>query len=198
MFVVASSIVAPIVAAQSVAATMNLTRTVIIGNSGSGKSTLAGHVAAIVGCEVVNLDTIYWIDQLKLVKRGAVAAKAMVVERADADRWVIEGVYGWLIDLIAARATHLIWLDLPWSECEAGLRARGSMGVDAAEFQGLLDWARDYRVRQTPSSHTGHATIYSAFTGPKCILVSRTEVATFAARLAVVPRNVPFGGACHE
>lgn len=170
---------------RMVATPINLARTVIIGNSGSGKSTLAGSVAAFAGSQVVNLDTIYWIDQLKLAKRGAVAAKAMVVDSAAADRWVIEGVYGWLIDTIAARATQLIWLDLPWSECEAGLLARGPMGVDAAEFQGLLDWARDYPVRQTPSSHMGHAAIYHAFTGPKCILASRAEVATFATRLVV-------------
>ena len=167
---------------------MNLTRTIVIGNSGSGKSTLASQIAEAAGgeaaCRVVNLDTIYWIDQPGLAKRGAVAAKVMIAEHATADRWVIEGVYGWLIDTITARATDLIWLDLPWSECEAGLLARGPQGVDEAEFQALISWARAYRDRTTPSSHTGHAAIYDAFTGPKCVLVSRAEVAAFATRLA--------------
>ena len=163
---------------------MNLTRTLSIGNSGSGKSTLAGQIATRAKLQAVNLDTIYWIDQQCLTKRGTVAAKAMITERAAGDLWVIEGVYGWLIDTIISRATQLLWLDLPWPECEAGLLARGPLGVDDAEFQALLAWARDYWVRQTPSSRQGHATIFDAFAGPKRALTSRADVAAFTARLA--------------
>ena len=100
----------------------------------------------------------------------------MAAEIADQPRWVIEGVYGWLIDVVSPRATTLIWLDLPWSDCRAGLIARGPMGVSDTEFDDLLTWAQAYFNRQTPSSHAGHAKIFADFTGEKIVLKRRAEV----------------------
>ena len=156
-------------------------RSLIIGNSGSGKSTLAAQITAFAECPNVSLDQIYWVDQLALTKRGAVAAKKMAAEIADQPRWVIEGVYGWLIDAVTPRATALIWLDLPWPDCRAGLVARGPMGVTDAEFDDLLTWAQAYSTRQTPSSHCGHAKIFGDFAGKKVRLTSRADVEAFVA-----------------
>ena len=146
--------------------------TLIIGNSGSGKSTLAALVAERAGCTATSLDDIYWIDQLALQKRGAVAAKQLITERAAGETWVIEGVYGWLIEAAAQRATQLIWLDLPWPDCRANLLARGPDGKSDAEFAGLLAWAQGYWTRQTSSSHAGHAAIFAAFPGHKTALTA--------------------------
>ena len=159
-------------------------RNLIIGNSGSGKSRLAARMATKTNCAHVTLDDFYWIDQLALKKRGAVAAKQLTVEIASQDRWVIEGVYGWLIDVAAPRATAMLWLDLPWSDCKAGLEARGPCGVSDAEFAGLLDWAERYWSRQTSSSQAAHTRIFAAFPGSKLALTSRAEVAGFEERLA--------------
>ena len=159
-------------------------RTLVIGNSGSGKSWLAARIAARDGVEPVNLDDIYWIDPLALKKRGAADAKAMAAVAAEGERWVIEGVYGWLIDVAVRRATTLIWLDLPWADCKAGLLARGASGVSPDEFDNLLAWAEQYWTRQSPSSHAGHAAIFAAFPGTKITLASRREVAAFAIALS--------------
>ena len=157
-------------------------RTLIIGNSGSGKTWLATRMAAAAACPHTPLDNIYWIDQLALQKRGAIAASLLITEAAAGDRWVIEGVYGWLIDAAIPRATQLIWLDLPWSESEAGLLARGPMGVSDTEFDGLIAWARGYWTRQTSSSHAAHAKIFAAFNGAKLRLASRADVAAVGTR----------------
>ena len=153
-------------------------RTVIMGNSGSGKSTLAGRLAASAGCESLSLDAVYWIDQACFTKRGPVAAKEMTAGFASRDRWVIEGVYGWLIDVSVPCATRLIWLDLPWADCRSGLMARGP-NVGEPEFQDLLAWAQAYWTRTSPSSYGGHSAVFDTFPGETIKLTSRAAVAAF-------------------
>jgi hypothetical protein len=155
-------------------------RLIIIGNSGSGKSTLAQQIAARAGCRAVDLDTVYWENQVLLKKRVQPAAIAMAAECAQRPAWVIEGVYGWLIDVAVPRATGLIWLDLPWAECRAGLEARRPFEqTSAAELDDRMAWAEQYWTRTTPSSHAGHGTIFEAFAGDKRALTSRADVAAF-------------------
>ena len=156
-------------------------RTIIIGNSGSGKSTLAAKISAALAIPHVGLDEIYWIDQTFLKKRGQAEALEMAQRVALAPAWVIEGVFGWLVDVVSPRATLLVWLDLPWGDCEAGLLERGPVyGSDAVEFKGLLAWAHLYGERQTSSSRAGHGKIFDAFTGQKLKLETRAKVEAFA------------------
>lgn len=172
-------------------------RTVIIGNAGSGKSTLAAHVGAFAGCACVDLDAIYWEDQLALRKRVKPAAIQMLAAHSLEPTWVIEGVYGWLADVATPRATALVWLDLQWDDCRAGLEARGPSGSSSeAEYDGLLAWAGQYWTRKTPSSHAGHQSIFDGFAGCKAALRSRGEVAAFVnglvAARAGLPHRAPF------
>lgn len=160
-------------------------RTVIIGNSGSGKSTLAAVIAAFAGGPGISLDDIYWADQAALKKRAQPLAIQMAKHQSLEPTWVIEGVYGWLVDVVTPRATALVWLDLPWADCRAGLEARGRQrGESAAEFTDLLGWAQQYWSRQTPSSHAGHRKIFDPFPGQKITLRSRDEVAAFLSGFA--------------
>jgi adenylate kinase family enzyme len=156
-------------------------RTLVIGNSGSGKSTLADRVAAYARCSSVDLDTIHWEDLASGKKRDEEFSKKMTASIAAEAQWVIEGVYGWLADVAAPRATALIWLNLPWEECKAGLKQRGlRRGATEVQFDELTAWAERYWVRQTPSSFIGHSKIYDQFLGHKIALKSRAEVAEFA------------------
>jgi adenylate kinase family enzyme len=148
-------------------------RTLIIGNGGSGKSTLAAQIAERLQMPLVGLDAIHWEDGGFARKRDEDAARQMVRDAAAANRWVMEGVYGWLSEPALPRATALVWLDLPWSECRAGLLARKSdqpMDADG------LAWAEQYWARQTSSSFAGHRRIYDSFPGARLRLDSRRAV----------------------
>lgn len=155
-------------------------RTIIIGNGGSGKSTLAAHIADRLQIRLVGLDAIHWEDNGFPRKRDEEAARRMVQEVAAANRWVMEGVYGWLSEPALPRATALIWLDLPWSECRAGLLSRKTS--QPADHD-LLEWAEQYWQRQTSSSFTGHRKIYEGFAGAKLRLEGRLAVNELMAQL---------------
>lgn len=156
------------------------TRTLVIGNSGSGKTTLSHHLSAMRGCPALSLDDVYWLDMPKLQKRGAQDARDMTAAFADTPTWVIEGVFGWLIEVALPRATHLVWLDLPWNACRTHLLARGPGAVSDAEFDGLLIWAEAYWTRTSSSSHSAHAEIFERFAGRRIRLCEPVRLPTIA------------------
>ncbi len=153
-------------------------RIVVIGNSGAGKSTLARALAARFGIPAIDLDPLHWEDGHVGRKRDEEAARQLVAAEAAASRWIIEGVYGWLAAVALSRATALIWLDLPWGVCRAGLMERGPWrGVDEAGFAEFLAWAEAYPTRQTSTSFTGHSRLFDEFAGCKLRLRDRDEIA---------------------
>jgi adenylate kinase family enzyme len=159
-------------------------RTVIIGNSGSGKTTLAKILAGHFGIPALDLDRVHWQGAVG-TKRDEEEARQMTRDEAAKQYWVIEGVYGWLAEAALPRATALIWLDLPWETCRAGLLARGPWtGVDGARFAEFLAWAEAYATRQTSTSLAGHARIFNAFAGEKMRLDGRSAVDAFIEELA--------------
>jgi adenylate kinase family enzyme len=81
------------------------TRTVIVGNGGSGKSWLAARLAAAVGASAVDLDEIHWLPGGFNARREPATAVKMVRAKAVEERWVVEGVYGWLANEALPRAT---------------------------------------------------------------------------------------------
>lgn len=156
-------------------------RWIVIGNSGAGKSTLAVHVGATLGLPIHDLDLVHWHADGR--KRDEADAKARVARVAAGDSWVIEGVYGWLAEVALPWASMLIWIDLPWPECRAGLLARGlRRGMRQSDQDALLAWAQDYWTRMTPSSFAGHERLYRMFDGSKVHLCTRDELAAFVLR----------------
>ena len=162
--------------------TNSLNRTLIIGNSGSGKSTLAQQLATLAQTPAIDLDLLHWEGDGYGVKRDESAARQLVRAAADQPRWIIEGVFGWLAEVAVPRATTLIWLDVPWNICRAGLLARGPRrGSTDQDNADLLKWAEAYWDRTTPSSFTGHLGIFESFPGLKHRLGSREKVSEFLA-----------------
>lgn len=157
---------------------IDFTRTLILGNSGSGKSWLAARLAVALGAQTVDLDSVHWEPGNYNHVRDKKIAIEMVRQAALENRWVIEGVYGWLAQEAISRATALIWLDISVAECLANLRRRDRRG-DEASFSALLAWAADYRRRQTSSSFSGHQRLFDAFPGRKLRLDSRRAVDRF-------------------
>ena len=81
-------------------------RFAVAGTSCSGKTTLARRIAALYGIPHIELDAIYWgpnwkpsaIDEFR---------SAVEIETSN-DRWVIDGNYSKVRDIVWERATHLI------------------------------------------------------------------------------------------
>ncbi len=157
----------------------DLLRTIIIGNSGSGKSWLAKRLGDSSAQPVTDLDDAHWLPGGYDEKRDRSMAIELAVAAASARSWIIEGVFGWLVEPIVHRATFLIWLDMPWPDCNRNLRSRYQGETDTQSFRELVAWARAYWERQTPSSYAGHKSIYESLGKPKNRLASRNEVDEF-------------------
>ncbi|EAY71753.1 hypothetical protein BDAG_04599 [Burkholderia dolosa AU0158] len=164
---------------------MNLLRTLIVGNSGSGKSWLAERIAGRMGSTCIDLDSIHWLPGGYNVARERNEAVRLLRDAAKAERWVIEGIYGSLVDEIRTDSTALIWLCLDEGECIENIRRRGiRRGGDAASFAALLDWAATYRSRQGSSSYIGHQKLFDDYGADKQVLRSRGAISAFLDRWA--------------
>jgi adenylate kinase family enzyme len=147
-------------------AAMEATRRIMImGNGGCGKTWLARQLGARTGLPVVHLDDVHWEPGHRGIARDRALRDADVERLASGDGWIMEGIYGQIVALVAERLTDLVWLDLPEAECIANIRARGRQGEESEEsFDGLIDWVAKYRIRTANwNSFEAHLRLYQAF-----------------------------------
>lgn len=104
---------------------MDLSRTIILGNAGAGKSWLAERIARRLGTPCIDLDVLHWLAGGYNARRDREEAVGMLRQATLADRWVVEGIYGDLINEIQSDATVMIWLCLDEAECVTNIRQRG-------------------------------------------------------------------------
>jgi adenylate kinase family enzyme len=161
-------------------------RTVIIGNSGSGKSHLAGSLSAIYSFPIIHLDKLFWMPGGFNEKRPKDEIKDEIEQKRKEVSWIVEGVFGELAEMFISQAQSLIFLDMDWSVCRAGLLLRGSessrqLDADKAEenFGKLLVWAEQYWTRTGLCSHAGHLQLFSNFAGLKFKFTRHAEVYDF-------------------
>jgi len=164
---------------------MNLTRTLIIGNSGSGKSWLAQRLAQQLREPWTDLDRIHWLSDEHSIPRPRAEALAMARIAADEERWLIEGVYGWIASELLSRATALIWLSLGDEDCVANIRRRETQ--DDERLVALLEWAGSYRKRDDSSGFAAHQRLFEGFTGSKIQLMDWKEITDFASEVGTIP-----------
>jgi adenylate kinase family enzyme len=162
------------------------TRIVIIGNSGSGKSHLAESLSRIYSHPIIHLDRLFWMPGGFNEKRQKDEVRNEIEQKRKENSWIAEGVFGELAELFLPRAQTLIYLDVDWAVCHAGLTARGSESsrqletVKAGEnFRNLVLWAEQYWTRTNSCSHTNHLRLLDDFTGRKFRFTTRTEVCAF-------------------
>jgi adenylate kinase family enzyme len=87
-------------------------RVSVVGTSGAGKSTLGKAVAARIGGDFLELDSVY--HQPGWVPLPREEFRRRVSDAVAGERWVIDGNYTSNVkDLIWARADTVVWLDLP-------------------------------------------------------------------------------------
>jgi len=86
---------------------LNLTRVVVVGTSCSGKTTLARRLATSLGAQHCELDSLYWGP--KFTPRPEF--KQEVLAAAHQPRWVVDGNYSAVRDILWRRCTAIVWLD---------------------------------------------------------------------------------------
>jgi adenylate kinase family enzyme len=84
-------------------------RIVVVGASCSGKTTLSRQLAAILSAPHVELDAFYWNP--RWTPTPADTLRQRVEQALSASRWVCDGNYSGLQDLVWKRATAVVWLN---------------------------------------------------------------------------------------
>jgi len=88
----------------------HLARVVVVGSSCSGKTTFARELAAVLGSPHVELDALHWGPEW-VPKPEPEFARLTDVATA-APRWVVDGNYRIVREIVWPRATSIIWLNL--------------------------------------------------------------------------------------
>ena len=84
-------------------------RFLIVGTSGAGKSTFAQALAKAMACPYIELDRLYWGADWQPVPHSSF--ENAVRESTLGERWVADGNYSAVRDLLWSRATHVVWLN---------------------------------------------------------------------------------------
>jgi len=86
-------------------------RVAVVGAVGSGKTTLAGEIAQRIDAPHIELDALRY--QPGWIEEADETFRRKVVEYVGTDRWVIDGNYEDVQDLVWVRAHLLVWIDFP-------------------------------------------------------------------------------------
>lgn len=154
-------------------------RILIFGNSGSGKTTMARALAREHGVAHLDLDSLAW--ESPGVRLPIDESAARIAEFVDGNHdWVIEGCYGDLLEVAAAHAHEIRFLNPGTEACIANCRARPwepekypSAEAQDAMLDFLLDWVRQYESRTDEYSLAAHRRIFDSFTGLKREIAAR-------------------------
>jgi adenylate kinase family enzyme len=87
-------------------------RIAIVGTSGSGKTTLAHQVAERLHIPHVELDALHWEPNWTMVSDPLFRDRVSQALRGD--RWVVDGNYSKVRNLIWSRADTVVFLDYPF------------------------------------------------------------------------------------
>ena len=149
-----------------------MNRIIIIGNSGSGKTWLGKKLATLIRIPYIALDGIFWEPGGYNIQRKDVDVEADFRKIQKSQYWVVEGVFGHLVDHLISFGDTLIYLDLPWEECKKNLLIRGSESSKQLDrkkaednFQELLKWASEYGIRDSKASKKYHNWLFETFSG---------------------------------
>ncbi|MBD2463342.1 adenylate kinase [Oscillatoria sp. FACHB-1407] len=86
-------------------------RIVVVGCSGSGKTTTARHIAKLLHIPHVELDALHW--EPNWTEAPLDVFQARITKALSGDRWVVDGNYSKVRDLVWSRADTIVWLDYP-------------------------------------------------------------------------------------
>lgn len=88
---------------------VDLSRVVVVGTTCSGKTTFASRLAALLDLPHVELDALHWLPDW--VERDRADFRRLAAAAVAGDRWIVDGNYGTIRELIWPKATAVIWLN---------------------------------------------------------------------------------------
>jgi adenylate kinase family enzyme len=86
-------------------------RILVIGTTGSGKTTLAKQIAQKCGHTHIEADSLRFLPDWQV--RQPDDFRAIIDEKTQVERWVIDGNYSVTRDIVWPRGDTIIWLDYP-------------------------------------------------------------------------------------
>ena len=86
----------------------------VIGSSGSGKTTFGRALAAKMGVPFVEIDEVHWSRYPNWQQPSLGEFRAAIDDATRGERWVVDGSYGNVRDIVWSRADAVVWLDLPF------------------------------------------------------------------------------------
>jgi adenylate kinase family enzyme len=157
-----------------------LSKIVIFGNSGSGKSTLAKDLALKSKLAHLDLDTIAWKPAHPPERMSISESYVLISEFLSANqKWLVEGCYSDLLELVTTKADEVIFLNVPISTCIANAKKRPwephkyqSKEAQDANLDMLIDWISNYTSRNDTFSKVAHEKLYDECQGKKTMYVS--------------------------
>ena len=87
----------------------DLQRVAVVGTSCSGKTTFADSLSVILGIPHIELDALYW--QPGWMERPPAEFCTLVEKETSGNRWVSDGNYSTVREIVWGRATDVVWLN---------------------------------------------------------------------------------------
>lgn len=108
---------------------LNLSRVVVVGTSCAGKTTLARRLSRILASEHVELDSLYWGPEWT-PRPDFIQNVQAIVQRT---RWVIDGNYSAVRDIIWQQSSAIVWLDYSFARVFSQALRRTAWRIMARE-----------------------------------------------------------------
>ncbi|MBY0291781.1 MAG: AAA family ATPase [Alphaproteobacteria bacterium] len=168
---------------------MEAERILIIGNSGSGKTWLGTTLSQKMNIPLHHMDTLRWDKGGYKIRRSAADINKDLDAIQKQDQWILEGVFGKMVERCLPFSTLLIWLDLPWEDCKQNLLSRGPQFEDFLNsnekeeaLNKLIEWASEHELRTDANSWDFFNNLYKNFKHTKMCLRSREDMLVFLNR----------------
>lgn len=148
-------------------------RAILLGNAGAGKSTMARTLIGNRAIPQLSLDEIAWNPGPQ--RKPQEESIALLLDFIDHnEQWVIEGCYADLVEVALPYCTELRFLNPGVETCIAHCRSRPwepekfpSPQEQQAMLKTLIEWVKQYDVRDDEYGLQRHRALYDRFAGKK-------------------------------